>query len=179
MASEARHCVSMDDRVADETRHRGGPALFVDADACPVLSAAIGIATARRVRITLVANHTQNLGRFASRAGVEIFEVPGGSDAADFWIASHVEAADVVVTGDIGLAAMVLGRGARALGFRGQEFHSATIDAALLVRHEEKKVRRGGGRTKGPAPLTDEDKERFAAALKRMLGAPPLRPGPS
>lgn len=118
----------------------------------------------------LVANHTQNLGRFEGRAGVEIVEVPGGRDAADFAIASRIRDGDVLVTGDIGLAAMVLGRSARALGFRGKEFHAATIDMQLLVRHEEKKLRRAGGRTKGPTPMAEEDKERFAVALKRILG---------
>jgi uncharacterized protein YaiI (UPF0178 family) len=41
---------------------------------------------------------------------------------------------DVVATADIGLAAMVLGRGARALGFKGKEYHSATIDASSWER---------------------------------------------
>lgn len=117
----------------------------------------------------LVANRTQNLARFEGVAGVEIVEVSGGRDAADFWIASHIKAGDVLVTADIGLAAMVLGRGARALGCRGMEFRPETIDTALLIRHEEKRVRRGGGRTKGPAPMTEDDRERFAAALKRIL----------
>lgn len=150
-------------------RKTGRRRLYVDADACPVIPSTIGIARTRRVPVVLVANHTQNLRRFDGRDGVEIVEVSGGRDAADFAIASRIAAEDVLVTGDIGLAAMVLGRGARALGFRGKEFHLATIDAALLVRHEEKKVRRAGGRTKGPTPLTDVDRERFAEALKRML----------
>lgn len=151
----------------------GRSRLLVDADACPVISAAIGIAKSRGVLVILVANHTQNLARFDGRAGVEVVEVTGGRDAADFAIASRAEPSDVVITADIGLAAMVLGRGCRALGFRGKEFHAATIDAALLVRHEEKKLRRAGGRTKGPAPMTEEDKEYFAEALKRILNEGP------
>lgn len=119
--------------------------------------------------VILVANHTQNLARFDGRQGVDVVEVAGGRDAADFAIASRIDPGDVLVTGDIGLAAMVLGRGARALGFRGKEFFAATIDAQLHIRHEEKKLRRAGGRTKGPAPMTEEDREHFAAALKRVL----------
>jgi uncharacterized protein YaiI (UPF0178 family) len=76
---------------------------------------------------------------------------------------------DVVVTQDIGLAAMVLGRGASALGPRGRIFHLATIDAELLVRHEEKKLRRAGGRHGGPRPFNDEDREHFIDSLERLL----------
>ena len=76
---------------------------------------------------------------------------------------------DVVVTQDIGLASMVLGRGAQAIGVRGHVYSPLTIDAALFVRHEEKKVRRAGGRTKGPDPFCDEDRERFVRNLERLL----------
>ena len=39
----------------------------------------------------------------------------------------------------------------------------------LFIRHEEKKVRRAGGRTKGPDPFTDEDRARFTRNLERLL----------
>jgi uncharacterized protein YaiI (UPF0178 family) len=78
---------------------------------------------------------------------------------------------DIVVTGDIGLAAMVLGRGSRALNHRGRQYFSATIDAELAVRHAEQRHRRAGGRTQGPSPFRDEDREHFRKTLERLLGA--------
>ena len=39
----------------------------------------------------------------------------------------------------------------------------------LFIRHEEKKVRRAGGRTKGPDPFTDEDRTRFVHNLEGLL----------
>ncbi len=39
----------------------------------------------------------------------------------------------------------------------------------LFIRHEEKKVRRTGGRTRGPAAFTNEDRERFARNLSALL----------
>ena len=77
--------------------------------------------------------------------------------------------ADVVVTQDIGLASMVLGRGARAIGVRGRVYNPVTIDSMMFIRHEEKKVRRAGGRTKGPAAFTDEDRRRFVRNLRELL----------
>nr|WP_302392197.1 DUF188 domain-containing protein [Eggerthella sinensis] len=43
------------------------------------------------------------------------------------------------------------------------------MDLDMHIRHEEKKVRRQGGRTKGPAAFEDDDRERFAANLQRLV----------
>lgn len=145
------------------------PALFIDADACPVTREAISIARGRGLGVTVVANSTQNLARFTSREGVEAIEVSGGSDAADFAIVERLHPGDVVVTQDIGLAAMVLGRGAGAVSPRGRIFHLATIDAELAVRHEQAKLRRAGGRHGGPSAFTEEDREHFREQLERLI----------
>jgi len=145
------------------------PTLFIDADACPVTRDALAIARARAVPVVLVANATQNLARYTGRPGVEAVQVSGGRDAADFAIIERLAAGDIVVTQDIGLAAMVLGRGARAISPRGRMYSPTTIDMELAVRHAEQRHRRAGGRTKGPSPFEDEDRERFAAVLKRVL----------
>ncbi len=92
-----------------------------------------------------------------------------GSDSADFAIIERLAQNDVVVTQDIGLAAMALGRKAFAIGVRGREYLPATIDMDMEIRHVEKKVRRQGGRTKGPAPFTDDDREAFEANLSRIV----------
>jgi len=143
--------------------------LFIDADACPVTRDALSLARTRRVPVALVANATQNLARYAGRPGVECIEVSGGRDAADFAIVERLAADDIVVTGDIGLAAMVLGRGARAISPRGRVYSPATIDLELEVRHEEQKHRRAGGRTRGPSAFEEEDREHFVEVLTRML----------
>lgn len=145
------------------------PTIFIDADACPVTRDALAIARTRAVPVVLVANATQNLSRYTGRTGVETVQVSGGRDAADFAIVERLEAGDIVVTQDIGLAAMVLGRGARAISPRGRVFSTATIDMELAVRHAEQRHRRAGGRTKGPSPFEDEDREHFCASLMRLL----------
>ena len=144
--------------------------IFIDADACPVTRDALSLARSRKVPVALVANATQNLSRYAERPGVECVQVSGGRDAADFAIVERLDPGDIVVTGDIGLAAMVLGRGALAISPRGRQYSPATIDMELAVRHAEQQHRRSGGRTKGPAPFEDEDRERFVEVLQRLLG---------
>lgn len=143
--------------------------VFVDADACPVTRDAISVARSRGVPVVLVANATQNLARHAGRPGVEAIEVSGGRDAADFAIVERLAPRDVVVTQDIGLAAMALGRGALALSPRGRTFTLATIDIEMEVRHAEQRLRRTGGRTRGPSPFEEEDRERFIWAFERAL----------
>ena len=144
--------------------------LYIDADACPVIGSAIGIARRYAVRVVLVANETQNLSRFERQEGVETLTVGTGRDAADFAIVEMLKPGDVVVTQDIGLAAMALGRSARALSPRGRTWRSETIDMELAVRHAEQRHRRAGGRTGGPSAFDDDDRERFALVLKRTLG---------
>lgn len=155
--------------------------LFIDADACPVMREALDCARRRGTHVAIVGNSTQNLERRlrpqdprtqgAAQRGfwVETVDVSVGADSADFAIVERLAPGDVVVTQDIGLASMALGRGAAALGVRGHVFRRETIDFELLVRHEEKKVRRSGGRTRGPAPLAAEDRRRFVRSLMAML----------
>lgn len=145
------------------------PTLFIDADACPVTREAISSARERGWTVVLVANSTQNLERHTRRTGVEAVSVSGGRDAADFAVIERLSAGDAVVTQDIGLAAMAIGRSAGAISPRGRIFHLATIDAELAVRHAQAKLRRAGGRHAGPTKFTDEDREHFTEQLERLL----------
>lgn len=143
--------------------------LFIDADACPVTREAIAIGRRRGLGAVVVANSSQNLERYASKPGVEAICVSSGRDAADFAVVERLSPGDVVVTQDIGLAAMAIGRGAGAISPRGRIFHLATIDAELAVRHAEAKLRRAGGRHGGPPKFDEEDREHFGEQLERLL----------
>ena len=161
--------------------------LFIDADACPVTRDALACARHAHIPVVIAGNGTQNLerhirpddprdaeharGRNARRGGfwVSTLQVAGGADTADFAIVNQLEPGDIVVTQDIGLAGMVLGRDCAAIGVRGRVYDRATIDMQLFIRHEEKKVRRAGGRTKGPDAFTSEDRARFVRNLEKLL----------
>ena len=155
------------------------PTLIIDADACPVTREALACARSARIPVLIAGNSTQNLARRIRRDDPRDAEHPGfwaetldvscGADSADFAIIERLQPGDVVVTQDIGLASMVLGRGAAAIGVRGRVYNKATIDMQLFIRHEEKKVRRAGGRTQGPAAFTDDDRERFQRNLAQLL----------
>ena len=142
--------------------------VFIDADACPVTREAIQVARAHGAEVMLVADSTTNLAKYV-RPGVEAVNVTPGRDSADFAIIERLSPGDVVVTQDIGVAAMALGRGAKAVSPRGRIFYVATIDAELEVRHAEQRHRRAGGRTGGPSAFRDEDREHFVESLERLM----------
>lgn len=143
--------------------------VFIDADACPVTREAIAVARTRGLPVVLVGNTTQDFSRHLHRAGVTALQVGQGRDSADFAIVERLQPGDAVVTQDIGLAAMVLGRGGLAISPRGRTFSRATIDIELEVRHAEARHRRRGGRTGGPPAFTDEDREQFSESFERLL----------
>lgn len=158
--------------------------LYIDADACPVIRESLSATRELRVPCVIAGNTTQNLERHLRASDpreprdparpdggfwVSTVQVGVGADSADFEIAAAVTPDDVVVTQDIGLADIVLGRGARAIGVRGHVYNPLTIDSMMFIRHEEKRVRRTGGRTKGPAAFTSEDRRRFSRNLRQLL----------
>ncbi len=95
--------------------------LFIDADACPVTRESIDCARRAGVAVVIAGNSTQNLERHIRRDDprdaeharrgfwVTTLDVSVGADSADFAIVERLQAGDVVVTQDIGLASMVLG----------------------------------------------------------------------
>ena len=139
--------------------------LFVDADACPVVPPCLEEARKANVPVTLVCDEAHQL----SRTGAETLTVSQGADSADFALVNRVQPGDIVVTQDYGLAAMCLARRARVLHQDGHEYTPNNIDGLLAFRHEARKLRRAGGRTRGPAKRTPAQDEAFRALLARVL----------
>ncbi len=94
---------------------------------------------------------------------------PTGADSVDFKLVNLVHPGDIVVTQDYGLAAMCLGRGAVPIHQDGMVYTDENIDSLLFFRAAAQKVRRGGGRLKGPARRTKAQNHAFEAALQKLL----------
>lgn len=143
--------------------------LYIDADACPVKEEAERVATRLRVRMVLVSNGGI---RPSANPLVDSVFVAQGPDEADKWIADHAGAGDVVVTGDIPLAARCVESGARVLKHNGEELTRANIGMVLATRDLMADLRaadpfhQGGGKLFGKA-----DRSRFLDVLDRMLRA--------
>ena len=120
--------------------------LLVDADACPVVDIAIDCARKRGIDVLLVCDTAHVM----QREGAQTLMVDQGADSADLALVNRAQRGDVVVTQDYGVAAMALGKGCRALDQNGREYTDGNMDALLFARHEAGRIRRSGGRTKGP-----------------------------
>lgn len=143
--------------------------LFIDADACPVKEEAERVATRHKVPMKVVSNGGLRPSR---NPLVEHVIVPEGPDVADMWIADRCGAGDVVVTGDIPLAAKCVAAGARVLKHNGEALSQANVGQALATRdlmadlRAADPFRQGGGRG-----FTKADRSRFLDALEREMRA--------
>lgn len=143
--------------------------LYIDADACPVKEEAERVATRLKVKMVLVSNGGI---RPSANPWVESVFVAQGPDEADKWIAERSGPGDVVVTGDIPLAARCVEAGARVLKHNGEELNRANIGLVLATRdlmadlRSADPFRQGGGKM-----FSKADRSRFLDVLDRMLRA--------
>jgi hypothetical protein len=139
--------------------------ILIDADACPrsVLQTCIRLGRAYHIPVWTVASFNHHI------ESDHPIVVGDDFQEADIKIMNLAETGDVVITGDWGLAATALGKGAKCLSPTGREFHSEKIDFLLEEREVKAKFRRGGGRTKGPKKRTLEDDRKFELCLGKIL----------
>jgi len=142
--------------------------IWVDGDACPAAIKEIlfRVADRAQISVTLVAN---KLIRVPGSRFIRALQVPAGADAADAEIVGRVSVGDIVVTGDIPLAAHVLEKGGLPLNPRGEWYTEATIAQQLTMRAFMEELRSSGVNTGGPASFSQADRQAFANALDREL----------
>jgi uncharacterized protein YaiI (UPF0178 family) len=140
--------------------------IYIDADGAPWRDLVIERAIRHGVRVVMVADYSHE---FPSAEGVERVIVDGGADAADFAIVNRVQAGDLVITQDVGLASLVLPKEAAAISPRGFEFTEGSMGRCLARRWLHGRIRKAGGRIKGPPRFSQDDRERFLALLERKI----------
>jgi uncharacterized protein YaiI (UPF0178 family) len=148
--------------------------IWVDADACPGVIKEILFRAAKRtgVAVTLVANQALQIPRIPSLRAVQ---VSSGFDVADAEIVKRVVAGDLVVTGDIPLAAEVIAKGGEALNPRGERYSPDTIRGILGMRDFMDTMRASTVVGGGPPPLTQANRNAFAAQLDTWLARRPIQ----
>ena len=142
--------------------------IWVDADACPVVIKDILFKAAERtgVQLTLVANRPM---RIPPLRCINFVQVASGLDVADNEIVKRLGAGDLVITGDIPLAANVLEKGGTALNPRGELYSADSIRSRLSMRDFMESLRASGIDTGGPPVLNKGDRQNFANQLDRYL----------
>ncbi len=142
--------------------------IFVDADACPVKQEVYRVASRCGLNVTLVANSWM---RIPNEPWLTLEVVKGGFDAADDWIAEHVQPHDIVITADILLANRCLKADASVIGPTGKPFTDNNIGEAVATRELLEVLRDTGKVTGGPPPLKKRDRSRFLQQLDEVIQA--------
>ena len=142
--------------------------IWVDADACPVVIKDILFKAAERtgVQLTLIANQPV---RVPPSRYIKSIRVAPGFDVADNEIVKRLDAGDLVITGDIPLAAEVIEKGGLALNPRGELYSADNIRARLNMRDFMDTLRASGIDTGGPSSPSMSDRKSFADHLDKLL----------
>lgn len=147
-------------------RQNNNRSIYVDADACPVKKEIIEVALTEGWTVIMVASYAHEI---TVPPPVEWVRVDDSSQSADLYISNRIKQGDVVVTGDFGLAAICIGKKAKAISPRGMLFREEELDMLLMQRYESAKQRRAGKRTRGPKPFSSEDRDHFHISLTNLL----------
>lgn len=139
--------------------------ILVDADACPVKGPIVRLAKKYRLDVIMVIDTSHELDDGYST----VITVDQARDSADIKLINLLQADDIVVTQDYGVAAMALGKGARALNQNGMVYGQDNMDRLLFERHLKQKIRRAGGKTGTVKKRTAADDESFSAALENLI----------
>jgi len=142
--------------------------IYIDADACPVKDEAIRVAARHGLKTYLVCDGGI---RPSQNPLVELVIVTQGADAADDWIADHIQKTDICITNDIPLAARCLERGALAIKPNGEPFTENGIGMALANRELMQGLRETGEITGGPRPFSKSDRSEFLNRLETTVQA--------
>ncbi len=143
----------------------GKKKIIVDADACPrnALEICQKVGQEYSMRVVTVASFEHNI------KGEDHFVVGNASQETDIKIANLVDIGDIAVTGDLGLAALLIGKGVYCISPKGKVFSEDNIGFLLEERDIKQKFRRSGGRTKGPAKRKNADDELFEKKLRELI----------
>lgn len=142
--------------------------IYVDADACPVKEIIEQVAKEKGLPVTMVIDVNHILKSDYS----EIVTVSQGSDSVDLYLINRVCANDVVVTQDYGVAALALGKKAKAISNSGLIFTDDNIDKLLFERFLGKKQRdasKGKKRMSHIPKRTIDDDIAFERGFRSLL----------
>lgn len=142
------------------------PQILVDADACPVVRHTEQVAREYNLPVVLLCDTNHILTSEYSQVVV----VGAGADAVDLALINRCRKGDIVITQDYGVAALALGKGAKAIHQSGLIYTGDNIDRMLMERHLARKARMSGKHPfKGPKKRTAQDDLRFVESLRTLI----------
>lgn len=140
--------------------------IIIDGDACPHSVKKICEKNAQKYNLELIIVVDME---HLLKSRYEVIVVENGSDAVDFQIVQIFKPNDILVTQDYGLASIVLPKAKGIVHTAGFEITIHNIDTLLQSRYIGQKIRKTGGKTKGPSKRTKEQDEKFEKILVKII----------
>lgn len=139
--------------------------ILIDGDGCPVIDIAISVAKKFNIEVVIMCDTSH----IFNKEGAKTMVFSKGADSVDFALINYLEKEDIVITQDYGLAAMAMNKASYVINQNGMIYNDENIDRLLYSRHISKKIRKSGGKTKGPKKRTKEDDINFEKTLNEIL----------
>ena len=138
--------------------------ILIDGDGCPVVDLTIKISRKFNIEVILMCDTSH----IFNKDGAKTMVFSKGADSVDFALINLLKKDDIVITQDYGLAAMAINKASYVINQNGLIYSNENIDRLLYSRHISKKIRKSGGRTKGPKKRTKEDDLNFERTLTEI-----------
>ncbi|MDF2884365.1 MAG: hypothetical protein K0R54_4932 [Clostridiaceae bacterium] len=140
--------------------------IIIDGDACPQRVKEICETAANEFGIELII--VVDMDHYIV-SDHQIIIVEKGRDSVDYKIVQIFKEDDILVTQDYGLSSLVLNKASAVIHTAGFFINKTNIDNLLQSRYISDKIRKLGGKTKGPSKRTKEQDENFKKCLYKVL----------
>jgi uncharacterized protein YaiI (UPF0178 family) len=140
--------------------------IIIDGDACPQRVKEICEHAAKEYGVELII--VVDIDHYIT-SDFQIIIVEQGRDSVDYKIVQIFKEGDILVTQDYGLASLVVVKASAVIHTAGFFINKNNIDSLLQSRYISERIRKQGGKTKGPSKRTKEQDENFRKCLYKVL----------
>ena len=140
--------------------------IIIDGDACPQKVKEICERAAHEYNVELII--VVDIAHYIV-SDFTIIVVEQGRDSVDYKIVQIFKEEDILVTQDYGLSSLVLVKASAVIHTAGFFINKNNIDSLLESRYIGQRIRKAGGKTKGPSKRTKEQDENFEKCLYKVL----------
>lgn len=140
--------------------------IIIDGDACPQRVKEICECAAHEFKIELII--VVDIAHYIV-SDFTIMVVEQGRDSVDYKIVQIFKEDDILITQDYGLSSLVIVKAAAVIHTAGFFINKNNIDGLLESRYIGQRIRKAGGRTKGPSKRTKQQDENFKKCLYKVL----------
>lgn len=139
--------------------------ILVDADACPVKNEILRVAKTEALPVFFFVD----VNHIIKDDYATTITVDQGADSVDLKLINSMNAGDIIITSDYGVATLALGKKGYVLHPNGYQIDATNIDKLLLERHLSRLARAQKQRGTKHKKRTPKDNQLFEKALIHLI----------